>query len=350
MSPYLQQRVRSLQHALRSWLGGMQTEGSPIRGAIERTVEEGLFSQGDVHFAVEHLAASVMDRQLERWLERCVVDNTDGCRGQSVLCLHAGNLPLVGMQDVLAVLLSGADYAGKLSRKDPWLMLSFQEVVRQEDIALPIEMSVDLQRFKGRAFSKWMFAGSHEGLHRVSAELSRLQVLLPGATSLLRTAHFSVASIPDWADVYIPDLLESILRYEGKGCRSVAIVYTNIHLEQVGTGLREAAEVWFEREGRAGVPSPAVRYRKAYNDAVGIPSVILGTHLLQEGIASPDFPDIVYWQPSRLPQEPRLAYGDKLQEVYGPGATPLVEAQRPPIDWKPDGQDPLAWLLGTPNA
>ena len=34
-----------------------------------------------------------------------------------------------------------------------------------------------------------------------------------------------------------------------------------------------------------------------------------------------------------------------MQEVYGENATPLMQHQSPPADWRPDGVNPLAWLL-----
>jgi hypothetical protein len=190
-----------------------------------------------------------------------------------------------------------------------------------------------------------MFAGSEDGLAQVTIELKKSGVLHPVATSLLRTAHFSVANLPDWDDAHIPDLIDSILRYAGKGCRSVAMVYTSVPLEQIAAKLQDAGQRWANENHRNGRLSPIILYRKAYNDAVGIPSVVVGTHLIQQGIASPDFPEIVYWQQFKSHSEPRLTYANMLQEVYGPQATPLREAQRPPIDWKPDGQDPLEWLL-----
>ncbi|MCC5925053.1 MAG: hypothetical protein JJU41_00710 [Bacteroidetes bacterium] len=346
MNEHLEHRLQCVVNALNVWLDGYQRPGSPLQRAMEKTAEQGLFPIQDIRFGVEHLCNTVLNGEPESWLRAVLADGFRDNRSETVLCLHAGNLPLVGFQDVLAVLLSGAGYAGKLSRKDPWLIASFLECLRTLDASIPIETTLDLATYEGRQFKRWMFAGSDDGLLRVSAALQNMGVLHKDAQALLRTAHFSAAYLSEWSDAHIEDLIESILRYDGKGCRSVAIIYAPIPLEKVAASLQKAGAQWLERNRFDGSSAPIVGFRAAYNAAVGIPSVLVGTQLIQEGVASPDHPEIVYWQRIKDVHEPRLAYGKALQEVYGDAGAPLHEAQRPPISWRPDGSDPLAWLLG----
>ena len=92
---------------------------------------------------------------LRRWLDDSLSHPDISPRKDTVFyALHAGNLPLVGFQDVLAVLLSGAGYAGKLSRKDPWLIASFFDVLRQLHPQIPVQISTDLAGYQGAAFSR----------------------------------------------------------------------------------------------------------------------------------------------------------------------------------------------------
>lgn len=345
MNSYLNNRLTQLEYALERWLAGRSHPAAPLYEAIRKTVDEGRFPPADVHFALDHLSESLGQGALGRWLNDSLSQPDTYPQNDTVLCLHAGNLPLVGFQDVLAVLLSGAGYAGKLSRKDPWLIASFIQVLSELYADVPVQVTTDLSTFRGHSFSRWMFAGSRENLDSVTHRMLAMGIIAQDASVLPRTAHFSVAYLPQWDDTQLPDLVEGILRYDGKGCRSVAIVYTNIPLEQVAKKLQDEAAGWMKRNREIPDPGPYVRFRKAYNDAAGIPCVGIGNHLIQEGHAVPDHPEIVYWQPARDIHEPRLTFAEALQEVYGEKATPLQQAQRPPVDWRPDGVNPLSWLL-----
>lgn len=351
---------------LEEWLTAVD---SPLHQAVERTIVEGLFRAGDVHFAVNHLRDSVLDGQPQNWLGEVHKEKSNQLYSskevtqpqnslgevqneknalRTILCLHAGNLPLVGFQDVLAVLLSGSGYAGKLSRKDPYLLKSFIDVIKKRHSKSRVQCCVDINTFKNRQFAEWMFAGSEGSLKKLEHDLLSRQIIVPQHKALRRTAHFSAAVLNERTEPCINDLIESILRYGGKGCRSVALVYSHTSLGGMGPQLIEKAADWYRANGFSPEIPPFVRYRKAYNDAVGIPSVLLGTHLLQAGVPSPDHPEIVYWQEHQNPIQIRMNYSGMLQEVYGCGEgefTALGQAQRPPIDWKPDGVDTLRWIF-----
>jgi hypothetical protein len=341
----------NIEKALDQWLDDHQNGSDELLYAIDKTISEGLFPESDVLHAVNHLRSSVLDAQPSRWLDKVksefTSDRKTGSRSP-VLCLHAGNLPFVGFQDVLAVLLSGRPYAGKLSRKDPWLIQSFLEVLKKVIPQTELKYSTALEHFANEQFDTWMFAGSETGLTAVESELQRLNIIRAGSRALRRTAHFSVAVLPDISEGELTALCEAMFRYGGRGCRSVAIVYSDSKLSDVGNDLIRQANLWFKENRYPTKPGPAVLYRHAYNLAVGIPSVLTGTHLIQAGIPSPDYPEIIYWQPMSTTEAIRQNYGSDLQEIFGrhtPTLAPIIEAQRPPIEWSPDGIDTLEWLF-----
>lgn len=364
MKPISAEQIANL---LEEWLTAVD---SPLHRAVEQTIGQKLFHASDVHFAVNHLRETVLDGQPQNWLDEVQNEETNHGLGtdltqpqnslrevqnekntlRTILCLHAGNLPLVGFQDVLAVLLSGVGYAGKLSRKDPYLLQSFIDLVRKRYPDANFQSSVDISAFQNRQFQEWMFAGSEGSLRQLERELVSRQIIVPQHRALRRTAHFSAACINEFKSSDARDLMEAVLRYGGKGCRSVALVYAYASLEEVAPLLTEAANEWFHQNKLDPKPLPFVRYRKAYNDAVGVPSLLLGSHLMQAGVASPDHPEIVYWQDYQSPIQVKMNYSGILQEVYGCGnteLTPLNQAQRPPINWKPDGVDTLRWIVNS---
>lgn len=354
--PHSQLTPQQIHEALVQWLGSHRQPSEPLRMAIQRTVHERLFHESDVEFALNHLRDTVLDHQPESWLERVRLSTGNNpTRAEGVLCLHAGNLPLVGFQDILAVLLSRHSYAGKLSRKDPYLPASFVEVVRTLYPWVRAECTTNLRAYAGRRFRRWTFAGSETSLVAVQAQLLQQQIVDSDHKSLRRTAHFSAAMLSDWNAEVASNLVEAIFRYGGRGCRSVAMVYAPFTLAAATELLQNTAESWFTNNGIEQSSPDLVLFRDAYNRSVGISSLILGSHLIQEGTASPDFPAIVYWQEHQQAQAIRIHFGTNLQELYILDKTAdnthtvpvslLRQAQRPPIDWKPDQADLLEWLL-----
>ena len=141
----IKDHINKVAKATKEWL---QPDNTSLKKAIDRTVEEGLFSLADIKFQIRALKENVDGGQVEEWVRRAKLSNTNNATGQKVLCLHAGNLPLVGFQDALGTILSGADYYGKLSSKDPYLLTSFLEKVKEFELENSINFSTDLNDFK----------------------------------------------------------------------------------------------------------------------------------------------------------------------------------------------------------
>ena len=403
---------------------------------MRRTVDEGLFPEPDVSFAVDVLRTTITPEILKRWVERAASGTGER---RSILCLHAGNLPLVGLQDVISVLLSGHRYYGKISRKDPWLLTSFLEIVRDSgdngyDFNDAVAgYSTDLHEFSGLGADAVMFAGSSKSVPVVKDELFRIKAVHPETRYLIRSARFSVAHVSRRESVR--DLTGAITQYRGRGCRSVGVVVSPMGLHEYFGGSVLASDVYPESKivhddarrtvnpgnrDRYGYEYGYRRFITAYAKSVGTPCMQAGEMvLIESGDLSLIGPGIVLWMQHRegMPEGliSRLAPG--LQSVYSdsdsinslnsksrkssmysmysknnmnscnsgdPGreATgshikdgneransgsdrnvydrlshgngdelfepfclePLYNAQRPDIDWKPDGTDPLKWI------
>lgn len=361
------ERASQIETVLENWLIGKYKY--ILDAAIDKTISDGLFPESDVHFAVNHIKNSVLNGKIVCWVDEVKSrtnakaelrkQNSINKPDRRVLCLHAGNIPLVGLQDLIATLASGHQYYGKLSTKDPWLLASLSEVFNLMEMDFQLETSTDIHHFNHKQFSKWMFSGSETSLKSLKPLLLDRQIILPKALSLMRVAHFSAVCIPIWNDTCLPDLMEAMLRYGGKGCRSVAIISTDAQLGEVKSKLEAAGQDWHRKNGTSEVTSEIKLYRQAYNGAIGLNQVDLITHLIQEGIPTPDYPEIIYWVPFMKPEQIKIAFGRNLQQVYSCSGSdmlagntiidiePVYLSQRPPIDWKPDQTDPLEWLFNT---
>lgn len=353
----LQARIDTLLEVVQRWLSD---ENDYLLQAVHQTVEEGYFSFGDVQFSLKALKQSLARDALETWVRRSGAGGRDA-RNMNVLCLHAGNLPLVGFQDALAVLLSGARYSGKISRKDPYLLPSFLNEVKKTALwsSVDVQWTHRLDDFEGMRNDAILFAGSERSVPEVKEAIVELHLAGPETGYLIRTAHFSMAYLDRKEDADLQRLVEAILRYGGMGCRSVAVVVSPYSLGSLNDRLQPVIQRFLEENPQHRTPKPRLRQRIAYNAALERSQLVTDAFILQENGLELDQNFICYWVQGEEDKVSSLAgrFGARLQGIYvthpdvairGLGEDVelerLARAQQPPIYWKPDGTDILQWL------
>jgi hypothetical protein len=262
---------------------------------------------------------------------------------QTVLCLHAGNLPLVGWHDVVSVVRAGHRYAGKLSKKDPHLREWIEGRLQG-----PL-LSTSLDDFRDLRADAVLFSGSADSVPAVMKRLKELGAVHEHTRYLIRTAHTSLAWVDSLDADTMKDLSEGIARYDGQGCRSVRYVYSPFSFDEAKEALK-AASVGFEvRE-----LFPRNVYRSAYLNSIGKSHIQVGRLLVSDTDPLWDDDDAVVWKQADRNKMLRHAedLGEGLQQLYfttekidGGRWEPLSQAQTPGVDWKPDGVDVLEWLL-----
>jgi hypothetical protein len=352
----LPNRINDLLKAVEAFF---DADNEYLHQAVSKTVEEGFFNHSDVQFSLNTLKKTINRDALEEWIKQNEVADTRDARGQNVLCLHAGNLPLVGMQNVLAALLAGARYTGKISRKDPYLLPVFLNEVKKTKTwgSTDVQWSHQLRDLEGMPNDAILFSGSEESIPGVMESLNRLNLNQPKTQILTRTAHFSLAYLPNKKPENIKALTKAILRYGGKGCRSVAGVISPVALDDIEEELTAEARRFWGDNPQHQKPQFKLRQQYAYNKAVGRFQVWLDDFLLQSGV--PDFPmDFTcFWTRGDEQSTAEIAnqFGEQVQSIYvtdgeieipdfDEKTEPLLQAQQPPIYWKPDGVDTLNWL------
>lgn len=350
-------RIETLLEVSDNWL---TDENEYLTRAITDTVEEGYFSFPDVKYALNTLKNNLNRTALEEWVSRSNLSDESNAQGKNVLCLHAGNLPLVGFQDALAVLLSGAKYTGKISRKDPYLLPTFLNEVKKTEVwsSIDVQWSHRLDDLEDMQNDAILFAGSEESVPGVMEAIEKYNLKKQDTRFLIRTAHFSVAYLDSKEKRNMEDLVEAIFRYGGKGCRSVAVVVSPFLLEDIKCELTDYIEVFWLDNPQHEKPKPKLKQRFAYNKAIERPQAWLDDFLLQEGGLELDQDFICYWVQGDEQKVSELAdeFGDQLQSIYithpdikihdcENKIEYLSDAQSPPIFWKPDGVDVLEWLI-----
>lgn len=348
----LNRHIKKIDGTLRKWL---RSDNQNLKNAIDRTVSEGFFSFEDIKHQIRHLRNSVNEETLAFWAKNSKLKH-NSLKDQRVLCLHAGNLPLVGFQDMLAVLMTGGQYFGKISRKDPYLLPTFLELIKETESFKNIDWSTDINHFKNLDADAVLFAGSKTSASEVKNKLNRMDAISKNTPLLIRTAHFSIAFIRDNSKKTMEDLTEAVFRYGGNGCRSVAIVIAPFHLNSQKCEFTDYIELFWMKNPQHNQPEASLFQRYAYNKAVGIEQAWLDHFLVEEYESNPNDSFILKWIKGDIEDAERVIekYSNGLQSVYSSSqddkfianrlVEPLSQAQLPPIWWKPDQIDTIDWL------
>ena len=342
----IEQRIDVFMDAFTAWI---EAKEGNIREAADRTSE--LFHRGDVMHVLGHLRKRVTRESLSEWVSHSYREAPP----TDVLCLHAGNLPLVGFQDLVAVWLSGHRYMGKLSRKDPWLMASFLEVLSKCDHEGRLFWSTVLNDLPMRPAGHILFAGSERTVPAIRERLLGEGRADVGTQWHIRTASFSVAWLEGADGHDYRDLAEAILRFDGAGCRSVKVVVSDVPLTSGSCGVTDTLEEWWSRQPSYRKPTSQTKYDVAVLHAVERPYLLLEHLLLETEGELNGNPDRILWLSGGQERVEALLgrYGAKIQSVYAAGHVsqtqvagrelePLARAQVPPVNWRPDGVDVLA--------
>ncbi|MDR9387963.1 MAG: hypothetical protein RI513_03055 [Balneolaceae bacterium] len=399
-------RAEILGRRWQEWIHQPSAEMEPL---IEAQVSQSGHTRADIVFQLKHLAEAINVETLQAWVRQSW---PQGVRTSSemiepeyfesgeypsslVCCVHAGNIPMVGLQDMLAICLAGGFYAGKLSRRDASLMQSWLDYLRhtEPDLGQQLAWSTDaaaLVQSLDRPIEAWIFTGNEstwetiQGQFGVNTGQGESQT-----TTLVRRAEASVAMLEDQQAALqsseLKALAESMLLYQGKGCRSVGIIVSAQPLSfyQHSCAMVDSMEAVIieSRQDKSPVSEERVMER-GWCAAHQIPHIWVDHLLIREAphyLNEPNeslfstIPGVIYWvqgDASMVEQwldDPRKAA--QIQSIYAVNPRDyasggseksvkslpnlgieaeieaLEHAQRPPIDWTPDGQNPLAWVL-----
>ena len=341
----LNKHIARVHKATEKWL---KETNSDLQQAIKQTVNEGLFSLQDIEFQLDVLRENIANNDIQEWVNQSELSDNKNAKGQKTLCLHAGNLPLVGFQTALGTILTGADYYGKLSRKDPYLLASFLDEMKDALPEQKIHYSKDLEEFENLEADKVIFAGSEESVPEVKEKVRNLKAAKENADYIIRTAKLSIAYLNEWNEEVKRDLIEAMLRYSGKGCRSVAVVVADFSLSSIKEELERAIHEFWEANPQHQKPAPDLNYLYAYNEAVQRNQLWMEKFLIQESDELPETDFTVHWVKGgeEKVRELNAEFRTKVQSVYvarkniiGLETEELGKAQCPPLYWKPDGVD-----------
>lgn len=344
----LDERIKLFLTAFDLWIN--QKSGK-LDEAIRQARE--VYTLSDIQHRLEHFRQKLTIEVLEDWVARCYRTVTP----QTCLCLHAGNLPMVGFQDLLAVWLSGHTYIGKLSKRDPWLMQSFLQVLQTHTDASEVQWSTRLEWLPQLPVDRVLFSGSGSTIPQVEQALAASGMISSQTQWLIRVASFSIAWLPNPSTADLQDLAEAILRYRGSGCRSVKVVITDAIFKTWQHRIKKVFEAWWISNDVLSQATAHTLRDYAYEKAIEREHVLLGAYLITGDSELNQNPDRILWLQGgeQTVAQYYARYRASIQSVYTSDPNhclllpdlhmePLYKAQDPEISWKADGVEVLHWL------
>lgn len=329
----------------------------PRAQAVGKTLaRENRFTAEAVAFAINQQMHAIGRLRLEKWLA-----GRRAPHSFQVGVLNAGNLPLVDLQDFLAVVLLGHAYLGVVSSRSPYLLPAFADDVSRRDQSLKATFCTADQMFvRSDAI---IATGTDETREWVRAQCDAAD--MPRANRLLRGNRFSVGVLTgSETEDELEALAEDVLLHEGLGCRNVALLWApeGHSPDALLTSFANFRGVFPAHPRTRG----ALAMPKAFLEAVGTP------HAYGEGLefllskGSPELqqPGHVRWIEYRAVDEVATWVRSHASDVQLVVAREEVlalmpdvvsrerfgQAQRPPVDWCADGTDVVDFLVRLESA
>jgi len=175
----------------------------------------GWFTENNVRRALFAWSGELQHNRLEEWLNAYTWNEES--RSQKVGIICAGNLPMVGLHDVLCVLLSGHIAFIKLSSDDNLLLPALLKVLFR------LDESVEAQVVFAEGLMKDLQAVIATGSNNTSRYFEQYFGHLP---HIIRKSRTSVAILSgEETDEELKALGRDIFAYFGLGCRNVSKIY-----------------------------------------------------------------------------------------------------------------------------
>ncbi len=343
-------RMRAIAGAAKAWAD----PDYPVRTeATRRTLScENRFTVEAITFAVNQQMHQLSVAAMKEWIGDRVSKYP-----RTVGVLNAGNIPMVELQDFLAVVLSGHRYLGTVSGKSPHLFPAFVDDLRTRFPGLCARFVQAEDLFD--AADGVIGTGTDETAAWLADQCDGAGIA--AQRRLIRGHRYSVAVVDgrERADDR-EGLAEDALLHEGMGCRNVSLIWApaghspDPYLDAFAV-FRSVFPPHPATPGALEMQRSllaAFNQSHAYGEGMefllskGNPEVQLPGHLRWAEYGSLD--DVYDWLEDHERRiQVIVARKGMLDEkrisrpVISPG-----NAQRPPLDWQPDGINTLDFLIG----
>jgi ribosomal protein S18 acetylase RimI-like enzyme len=174
----------------------------------------GWFTKENIRFALNSWAEALTIENLQTWLKPYSIDKINA---KQVAIIMAGNIPLVGFHDFLAVLISGHKVLVKQSSHDKQILPYLAKYL--EYVEPQFKGLISFTEAKVENFDAVIATGSNNTARY-------FEYYFKGKPSIIRNNRNSVAVLTGKeSKEELKNLSEDIFRYYGLGCRNVSKLF-----------------------------------------------------------------------------------------------------------------------------
>lgn len=182
--------------------------------ATEAELENPWFIQPFISYALKSTGESLQQENLEAWLRPYGLFAGHSGKPKNIGVVMAGNIPLVGFHDMLAVLVTGNKFQGKLSAKDARLPVAIAKILTEIEPGWKPHIE----------FTEGALLNPDAIIATGSDNTSRyFQYYFGKHPHIIRKNRNSPALLQgDETDTDLDALADDVFLYFGLGCRSVS--------------------------------------------------------------------------------------------------------------------------------
>ena len=340
--------IGAIATAARAW---REPDYAPRQAAVIVTTNApNRFTEEAIAFAINQQMRLLTEENLHHWLRSRRAEYP-----MTVGVLNAGNVPFAGLQDLVAVLITGHAYRGAVSSKSPYLLPAFANEIGMQ------YPDLDCGFIEATAMWDSVSAVIATGTDETRAWCLGQAVRngIQADHCLLRGHRFGVAVLDGAeSDEDCDGLAEDALLHEGTGCRNTALIFAPSELSP-DRYLEHFAAFRGIFPVHADTPG-SLTVSRAYLQAIEMPHAYGEglEFLISRGEAEVQKPGHVRWVPYEELDEVMEfvnSHQDQIQCIAArpqlraslPASWPtehLGDTQRPPLDWCPDGRDTIEFL------
>jgi hypothetical protein len=323
----------------------------PREAAISQTLAApNRFTEEALAYAINQQMRLLTEEGMEAWIGG---RRTQEPQKVGVIC--AGTVPLDGLRDLLAVVLTGHQYMGSLSPASPYLLPAFVEEIKQYASELPVDF-VSLEDVLVEA-DALIASGADEEIEALAEEAEELGI--DPSKILLRGSGYAIAVVDgqENADEW-EGIAEDALLHEGRSRRNVALIWAPADLPP--DGLLESLAAFRSVFPPHPTTPGTLKMQQAFLEATNQPHAYGESleFLLSKGEADVQGAGHLRWVSYENLEDVAAwlqAHGEAVQLIVARDeiAAPLPpkfdvvkpgEAHRPVLTWDPDGIDTIAFL------
>lgn len=179
---------------------------------LKQKAFNGWFDKGNIIAAIDSIAQTLSEEELRRWLSNYDIEEGKNKVG----VIMAGNIPLVGFNDLLCVLITGNTIVAKLASNDNQLIRKVGEILIYVNPDFEDKISF-VERLEN--FDAVIATGSNNTARYFEAYFGKYP-------NIIRKNRNSVAIINEMDNKEeLNKLGKDIFQYYGLGCRNVSKVY-----------------------------------------------------------------------------------------------------------------------------